>query len=83
MSVWSQYPDPSVVDPPILKDNPIYPVIIDALKLYLEIQPSVYTTLAIVSKMTKETAPLFIDAIDPIQIAVRDYYLGWDRESKN
>jgi hypothetical protein len=77
MSAW--YPDPSVVNPPILKDNPIYPIVIEALKSKGTFKCSIYTSLAIVSKMTKETAPLFIDAIDPVQIAVRDYYLGWDK----
>ena len=80
--IW--WPDPANdIDPPILKDNPIYPVIMKALELYkTPFKDSIYTSLAITSKMTKETAPLFIDAIDPVQIAVRDYYLGWDKESR-
>jgi hypothetical protein len=55
----------------------------ESLKLYGGlIRFSIYTSLAIASKMTLDTAPLFID-VDPhdhVVIAARNFYLGWDQE---
>jgi hypothetical protein len=76
--MWT--PDLEVVIPPIKHDNPIYPVVMKALDLYPYLSQSIYISIANAAKMTQETAPLFLDSIDHVEIAVRNYYLGWDQE---